>query len=223
VLFAGPLCGIFIASPFLVSGHRQTVAVAFGTVSTVSQAMPYAICGAVIIPLLPYLLTLAAGAHAATARVLLDAPSEQLRTELIEVARSRARLVDAFDAERRRIERDLHDGAQQRLVSLTLQLGLARLDLPPDSPAATALADAHEQAKALMAELRDLIQGIRPQVLTDLGLAPAVRELADQSPVPVTVTSTVPSRLPGPARSRRPGTSRRPRQLPEEICHRTVT
>ena len=78
-----------------------------------------------------------AGAHGAVARALLQAGSDdRLRAELVEVSRSRARLVDAFEAERRRIERDLHDGAQQRLVSLTLQLGLARLDLPADSPAA---------------------------------------------------------------------------------------
>ena len=90
------------------------------------------------------------------------------------MSRSRARLADAFEAERRRIERDLHDGAQQKLVSLTLQLGLARLDLPPGSPAAGTVAAAHEQAKQLMAELRELIHGIQPQILTDLGLPAAL-------------------------------------------------
>jgi signal transduction histidine kinase len=104
--------------------------------------------------------------------------------------------VDAFEAERLRIERDLHDGAQQRLVSLTLQLGLARLDVPPDSPAAVTVATAHEQAKQLMVELRELIHGIRPQVLTDRGLPAALRELADQSSIPVTVDGDLPARLP---------------------------
>ena len=106
-------------------------------------------------------------------RCWLDGPGDELRAELTEVSRSRARLADAFEAERRRIERDLHDGAQQRLVSLTLQLGLARLDLPPGSPAAAPVAAAHEQAKQLMAELRELIHGIQPQMLTDLGLPAA--------------------------------------------------
>jgi hypothetical protein len=97
------------------------------------------------------------------------------------------RLADAFETERRRIERDLHDGAQQRLVSVTMQLGLARLDLPPHSPAAAAVADAHQQAKQLMADLRELIQGIHPRVLADRGLPAALDELADRCQVPVTV------------------------------------
>jgi signal transduction histidine kinase len=117
--------------------------------------------------------------------VLLGVRSD---AELHEVARSRQRLVDAFDAERRAIERDLHDGAQHRLTSLTLQLGVARLDLPGDSPAAVPLGRAHEQAKELMVVLRDLIHGIRPQTLTDLGLPAALRELAGHSPIEVAVT-----------------------------------
>ncbi|HTW04770.1 MAG TPA: sensor histidine kinase, partial [Streptosporangiaceae bacterium] len=111
--------------------------------------------------------------------------------------RSRARLADAFEAERRRIERDLHDGAQHKLVSLTMQLGLAQLDLPPGSPAAESVAAARDQAKQLMTELRELIHGIQPQVLTDLGLPAALGELADQSPIPVTVDAHLDRRLPG--------------------------
>jgi signal transduction histidine kinase len=141
-------------------------------------------------------LTLLAGGHAAVARTLLAASDERLRAELVEVSRSHARLVDAFEAERRRIERDLHDGAQQRLVSLTLQLGMARLALPPGSRAADDVAAAHEQAKQLMAELRELIHGIQPQILTDLGLPAALGELVDQSAVPVSVDVDLPSRLP---------------------------
>jgi signal transduction histidine kinase len=90
-----------------------------------------------------------------------------------------------------------HDGAQQRLVSLTLQLGLARLDLPPDLPAARTVASAHEQAKQMMAELRELIHGIHPETLAGLGLPAALAELADQSPIPVRVSSSLPGRLPG--------------------------
>lgn len=120
-----------------------------------------------------------------------------MRAELVEVARSRARLVDAFDSERRRIERDLHDGAQQRLVSLTLQLGLARLDLPADSPAAGTLATAHEQAKQAMVELREIVHGIHPQILTERGLPAALSELADRCSIPVTVRCEPSGRLPG--------------------------
>jgi signal transduction histidine kinase len=199
-LLAAPLIGFFIASPLLVLAQRPSggpVALAFGQVVTVGQTLPYVIAGVLLLPLVPYLLTLLAGAHAAVARaLLLGGPAEQLRAELVEVSRSRARLADAFEAERRRIERDLHDGAQQRLVGLTLQLGLARLDLPPGSPAAGSVAAAHEQAKQLMAELRELIHGIQPQVLTDLGLPAALGELADQAPVPVAVEAHLAGRLP---------------------------
>ena len=203
-LFAVPLAAVLIAGPFLVLAQQpgsSPVALVFGTVATVGQAVPYAIVGVLVLPLLPYLLTLVAGGQAAVARALLvDGPADELRAELTEVSRSRARLADAFEAERRRIERDLHDGAQQRLVSLTMQLGLARLDLPPGSPAASAVAAAHEQAKQLMAELRELIHGIQPQVLTDLGLPAAIGELADAAPIPVSVRADLAGRLPAPGR-----------------------
>ncbi|MGW0469844.1 histidine kinase [Streptomyces coeruleorubidus] len=81
--------------------------------------------------------------------------------------RSRARLIDAFETERRRIERDLHDGAQQRLVALTMKLGLATLDLPPGSAAARQVGEAHSLAKEALTELRELIRGIHPQILTE--------------------------------------------------------
>jgi signal transduction histidine kinase len=202
-LLAVLLTGVLIASPFLVLAQQPgggPVTLAFGQAATVGQALPYAVAGVLALPVVPYLLTLLAGAHAAVARaLLLGGPGEQLRAELAEVSRSRARLADAFEAERRRIERDLHDGTQQRLDSHTLQLGLARLDLPPGSPAAKTIAAAHEQAKQLMSELRELIHGIQPQVLTDLGLPAAIGELADSCPVPVTVDAHLTGRLPSPA------------------------
>jgi signal transduction histidine kinase len=199
-LIAVLLAGTLIASPFLVLAQRPggaPVTLAFGQAATVGQALPYAIAGVLTLPLVPYLLTVLAGGHAAAARALLSGGAdEQLRAELAEVSRSRARLADAFAAERRRIERDLHDGAQQKLVSLTLQLGLAQLDLPPGSPAAQSIGAAHDQAKQLMAELRELIHGIQPQVLTDLGLPAAISELADSCPIPVAVSAHLPARLP---------------------------
>jgi signal transduction histidine kinase len=143
-----------------------------------------AVGGLLLVPVLFYLIALFGGVHAALARLLLvPEPSE----ELVEVARSRTRMANAFDAERLRIERDLHDIAQQRLVALTMQIGVARLDLPPASPAAAAMASAHEQAKTLMVELRDLIRGISPRTLRDLGLQAAVEELAAASSLEVHV------------------------------------
>ena len=188
----------FIASPFLVRAGDAPVSLGLGHVSSASQALMYALLGLALLPVIPYLTALVAGALAAMARSLLqDGHRLQLQTELSEVSRSRARLVDSFDARLERLERDLHDGAQQRLVTLTLQLGLARLDLPPSSPAAEAVASAHEQAKLLMAELRRLVHGIHPQVLTDFGLPAAIRELAGSSPLPVELDCDLDQRLPG--------------------------
>ncbi|MEV0406682.1 sensor domain-containing protein [Actinoallomurus sp. NPDC050550] len=189
------LIGAFLISPLLA--RDSTVALGFTSVDDPWQALPYALAGLMLLPAVPYVLAVVAGAHAVVARSLLrHGPDERLRAELVEVSRSRARLVDAFEAERRRIERDLHDGAQQRLLSLTLQLGLARLDVPPDSPAARSVGEAHEEAKRLMTELRELIRGIHPRVLTDRGLTAALREIADRSPIPVTVDAELPDRLP---------------------------
>ena len=182
-----------IASPWLV-GDADPVIVVWTTVDTARQAIPYAAVGVLGVPALVYLAGLLAAGQAAVARRLLDGAADS--TALREVARSRARLVDAYEAERRRIERDVHDGAQPRLTSLTLQLGLARLDVPDDSPAARPLAVAHEQAKGLMITLRQIVQGIRPQHLTELGLAGAVRELAGAATIPVDVHADLGQPLP---------------------------
>jgi signal transduction histidine kinase len=173
-----------IASPWL-AGHADEIVVVWTTVDTPRQAIPFAIMGVVVLPVLWYLAGLLAAGQAAVARWLLGWTTDG--TALREVTRSRARLVNAYEAERRRIERDVHDGAQPRLTSLTLQLGLARLDVPEDSPAAAPLAIAHDQAKGLMVMLRQIVHGIRPQSLTDLGLAGAVRELAGEATIPIAV------------------------------------
>ncbi|GAB4052803.1 sensor histidine kinase [Catellatospora paridis] len=190
--FAVFTVGILIISPLLVvkdgkdlAGVANAITLGPWQITTPAQAIPYVLLGLVLLPPLAYLTGLLAAGHAATARVLLGGGGQ---AELREVARSRTRLVDAFDAERRRIERDLHDGAQHRLTSMTLQLGVARLDLPDDSPAAAALDRAHAEAKDLMVLLRDLVHGISPQTLADLGLPAALRDLATRSPLDVTVS-----------------------------------
>jgi signal transduction histidine kinase len=196
-LLLGLLVGLYAVSPLVLlaqSPGEGPVALGPWSVSTVAGSVPFAAAGIALLPVVGYVWTVVAGGLADVARRLLVGAESEIRAELVEVSRSRARLADAFDAERRRIERDLHDGAQQRLVSLTLQLGLARLDVPPDSPAGRSLASAHDQAKDLMTELRELIQGIQPQTLTDLGLPAALGELADRSPVPVHVDVALDSR-----------------------------
>ncbi|MFD6860573.1 sensor histidine kinase [Rhodococcus sp. NPDC060086] len=186
---------VMVVGPLVVGDGDEAVALGFSQITSVDQAVPYAIVGVLLLPTIPYVLALLAGLHGALARSLLCGDdADTIHARLVEVSRSRARLVDAFEAERRRIERDLHDGAQSLLVNLTLQLGMAKLDLPPDSAAAKSVSQAHDQAKDLMAELRQLIRGIHPRVLTDRGLPDALRELTEDFAVPVTVTADIPQR-----------------------------
>jgi signal transduction histidine kinase len=109
----------------------------------------------------------------------------ELTARIGELETSRARVMDAAEAERMRIERDLHDGAQQRLVSLAMELGRAKAKFSSDpEAAATIVGQAHEQAKEALAELRNLVRGVHPPVLSDRGLDAALSGLAALSPVP---------------------------------------
>jgi len=122
--------------------------------------------------------------------------AEVLERRVEDLAESRAGVVDAADAERRRIERDLHDGAQQRLVSLAMNLGLARRtlrDVPPE--AMQVIVEAHEEAQAAIVELRDLVRGLHPVVLEDRGLDAALSGIAARAPVPVRLKVDLPARI----------------------------
>jgi len=123
-----------------------------------------------------------------------------VEAQLVDVRASRMRIVEAADAERRRVERNLHDGAQQRLVALSLALRRARAQLPPDAdPELEAtLGGASEQLATALSELRDLARGIHPAILTEAGLAPALRSLARESPIPVQVMVAIDEPVPEP-------------------------
>jgi signal transduction histidine kinase len=185
-----------VATPLLMAtvgdGHEAKVLKQW-TVTTWPTAFGVAVLGLLLMGLGAYVLGATAGARAELARLLIASREGELGAKAVELARSRARLVNAFEAERRRIERDLHDGAQQRLVALTMALGLARLDAPP-GPLADQLTRAHEEAGKALAELRELIQGIYPKVLTDYGLQAAVADAADRCVVPVDVDLELPGR-----------------------------
>ncbi|MBQ0847201.1 sensor domain-containing protein [Streptomyces sp. BH-SS-21] len=192
-----------VATPLLlatVGGGEETKVLKLWTVSTWPTACGVAVLGLLLMALCCYALGVAAGARAELTRVLIASREDELDARVVELTSSRVRLVDAFEAERRRIERDLHDGAQQRLVALSMTLGLARLDAPP-GPLADQLARAHEQAAQALTELRELIHDIHPKVLTDYGLQAAVADAADRSAVPVDVDVELPGRLPGPVES----------------------
>jgi signal transduction histidine kinase len=137
-----------------------------------------------------------ARADEAAARALLG-PSrgEELALRVEALARSRAEIVVATDAERRRIERDLHDGTQRRLVSLAMQLGMARERLAgAPEPVRRVIEQAHDEATEALAELRQLVRGLHPAVLDDRGLDAALSGIAATAPLPVRLRVDVATR-----------------------------
>jgi signal transduction histidine kinase len=136
----------------------------------------------------PHITVGLAHAQAWVDRMLLGPSQRSLAARVGELERSRSRIMTAAESERRRIERDLHDGAQARLVSLAMELGRARARFDDDPEGAKVLLDqAHEESKAALAELRSLVRGVHPPVLSDRGLDAALSGLAAMCPVPVTV------------------------------------
>jgi signal transduction histidine kinase len=155
------------------------------------------LAGLVLLLAAPTLTRWMAAGDVAVARGLLGSGREELTARIGELETSRANVMDAAEAERMRIERDLHDGAQQRLVSLAMELGRAKAKFGSDPEAAAAIvSQAHEQAKEALAELRNLVRGVHPPVLSDRGLDAALSGLAALSAVPVTVSVDLPSRPP---------------------------
>jgi signal transduction histidine kinase len=172
-----------------------------GAIVFLAAAHPAAITGAAVaaaaaVALLaaPWLARQVTRADQAMAVALLGpSSSEQLQLRLESIARSRADLVAAADTERRRIERDLHDGAQQRLVSLAMKLGMAREEFAGAAePVRLAIAEAHDEAVLALAELREFIRGLYPAVLSDRGLDAALSGLAARVPLPVSLRVDVP-------------------------------
>ncbi|MCP2253691.1 Signal transduction histidine kinase [Prauserella aidingensis] len=160
------------------------------------------VLGVVSAIVVPLALTVAPGAgwlHGKLALTLLGPPRVQrLEARATRLQASRARGVDAAEAERRRIERDLHDGAQQRLVSVAMTVGRAKAKVGDTDTAElhTLLDEAHADAKLAVSELRDLARGIYPAVLGDRGLDAALSALAAKSPVPVSVSVDLDERPP---------------------------
>jgi signal transduction histidine kinase len=161
------------------------------------------IVGVVILPVGVFVLPVIASLHVMLAKSLLGPnTTEQLTEKAERLQASRARGVDAAEAERRRIERDLHDGAQQRLVAVAMGLGRAKSKMDSDPDAVRALIDeAHADAKLAVSELRDLARGIYPAVLGDRGLDAALSSLAAKCPVPVEVHVAIEPRPPAAVES----------------------
>ncbi|MER7112826.1 sensor histidine kinase, partial [Streptomyces sp. NPDC000229] len=152
----------------------------------------------VLWPGLPYIARGLANADRAMVRGLLS-PSDELERRISQLESDRGVVVDTAAADLRRIERDLHDGAQARLVALAMGLGLAKEKLLEDPEAAATMVDeAHGEVKLALQELRDLARGIHPAVLTDRGLDAALSSIASRCTVPVRVEVDLPTR-PAPA------------------------
>jgi signal transduction histidine kinase len=162
-------------------------------VDTLPIALAFSVIGIPFLLALPYVLVGVGRGHAWLARNLLGTNRErELSARVDQLTVSRSRALDYSVGDLRRIERDLHDGAQQRLVKLSMDLGMAKEKIATDPEAAQVLInEAHEEAKRAMVEIRNLARGIHPAVLTDRGLDAAVSALAGRSPVPVTVHSNL--------------------------------
>ncbi len=145
-------------------------------------------------PVLPWLARWLTHVDRAMVRGLLS-PSDELERRIARLESGRRVVTDTASADLRRIERDLHDGAQARLVALAMDLGLAKEKLRDDpQTAAKMVDDAHDEVKLALAELRDLARGIHPAVLTDRGLGPALSSVASRCTVPVRVTAELDER-----------------------------
>lgn len=190
---------VLTAAPLIVwnAAPESVMLIPGRPVESPLHALPATAAGLLALVLCAYAAGLLAGAQVKTAVFVLSPRDEE--RQVVELTRSRARLADAFEAERRRIERDLHDGAQQQLVALTMTLGLAELELKESgSPTTELVSRARGEARLALTQLRDLVRGIYPQVLTDHGLDAAVAEIALRSPIPVDVDIDLPRRLPDP-------------------------
>jgi len=163
------------------------------------DALAVAVRGAAGLALLPVAASLSqlviALHRGVVAGLLCTSEARELRRQLEVVRRSRSDVIDAEASELHRIERDLHDGAQQRLVALTIDLGLASERLAQDPAAAKQLIlEGQEQAREALAEIRQLVRGIAPSILLDRGLVPALESIVGRGPV---ATALISDLLPG--------------------------
>jgi signal transduction histidine kinase len=170
----------------------------FGIADSWYSAIGLTLVGIPLLLVMPYILVGIGRGHLHLAKALLGTDRErELTQQVTHLTASRTQAVDVSLSERRRIERDLHDGAQQQLVKLAMDLGMAREKIESDPEAARALVvEAHEESKRALAEIRNLVRGIHPAVLTDRGLDAAVSALAGRSTIPVSVDVRLDERPP---------------------------
>ncbi|MEU9886586.1 sensor histidine kinase [Sphaerisporangium sp. NPDC051011] len=190
--------GLMMQPVFVLSGETTVITDRLG-VDTLPESLPWTLVGLALLVITLYVVRGMAWLHTLLAVALLG-PGDEARVTHLRA--SRARGVDAAEAERRRIERDLHDGAQQRLLSVALELGRAQAKFDSDpEQARELLVRAHADTKAAIAELRDLARGIYPAILTDRGLDAALSALAARAPIRVDVSVEITDRPPAAVES----------------------
>ena len=152
------------------------------------------LAGLVLLPVAASVSQLVMALHRALVSGLIcKSESRELRQQVETLRESRSAVIDVEASELHRIERDLHDGAQRRLVMLSIDLGLAseRIDTDP-AAAKTLILEGQEQARQALAEIRDLVRGIAPSILLDRGLVPALESISGRGPVPTVISSQLP-------------------------------
>ena len=184
-----------LASPYLtLTGDRAVIGPVI--IDTVTKSVVAATVGCVLLALTVRASPCFARFHAELVIQVLTRPENRLRHDLNETAQSRARVVRAFDVERRRIERDLHDAVQPQLLSVSMSLGLALAELPTGTAGREDVVHAQQQARKSLDNLQRVVRNIHPRVLIDHGLGAAINEFADNFAVPVTVKDQLGQRLP---------------------------
>ena len=182
----------------------ETAKFHFFEVSQGAGSITAAVVGILGLAIVAPWITIGSGRlNVALAQALLGPSTDAVHAEQVtRLETSRTAAVDSAESERRRIERDLHDGAQQRLVALAAQLGAAKekLDVDPEE-GRRMIADAHEESKAALREIRDLVRGIHPVILEDRGLDAALSAVVARSPIPVTLDVQVATRPPATVES----------------------
>ncbi|MGO1591358.1 MAG: sensor histidine kinase [Ancrocorticia sp.] len=194
------LAATFMVAPFISGPDRPVIQIGDWIVDgPVSKTWWLILIGIAVVVLLFWLLWLLGKIRVRIIESLATTPDEanaaELRGQVTGLRKGRITLVDAFEAERTRIERDLHDGTQQELVALTMKLGAARVAAGSDDPEARArllplIEEAQSQAESSLRQLREVVHGIHPAVLTDLGLKAAVEDLCARSGLDVHVRVT---------------------------------
>jgi signal transduction histidine kinase len=189
--FCAPL--VLVLTPFFSAWMASITLLHFFVVDSWLKALLLIIVGLLWLWIGTYLIAWTTNLHGACAQRLLGIP---LSVRMAALVKSRTQALEAALSERQRIAHDLHDGTQQHLLALAMDLGMAKEKLDSEPEAARELIiRAHDQAKRSLAELRDLVRGIYPAILTDRGLDAALSALAGRSPVPVTVTVQIKGRF----------------------------